>query len=107
MPSLPPMNDPRAIHRFFLNQIQQGETALTYGFTNEAVQHFAYAIVVCSQPTQLLQVLQQTLSPGVFKQLLATIPSVRQVISRSLLLIHFSLLRECAIRPEFRQLRRI
>lgn len=81
MPVLPSMNDPRAIHKFFLEQIQQGENALSTGCIDEAVQHFAYAVVVCGQPTQLLQVLQQSLSPGVFSKLVASLPEVRKVVT--------------------------
>lgn len=79
MPDLPSMNDRRAIHKFFLEQIQRGENALSTGCIDEAVQHFAYAVVVCGQPTQLLQVLQQSLSPGVFSKLVASLPEVRKV----------------------------
>ncbi len=80
MPALPPMNDPRAIHRFFLDQIQQGEVALSTGAVDEAINHFAYAVVVCGQPTQLLQVLQQSLSPAIFSRLVNALPSVRKVV---------------------------
>uniref|UniRef100_A0A0R3W3A8 Mitochondrial import receptor subunit TOM20 n=1 Tax=Taenia asiatica TaxID=60517 RepID=A0A0R3W3A8_TAEAS len=84
MPVLPSMNDPRAIHKFFLEQIQQGENALSTGCIDEAVQHFAYAVVVCGQPTQLLQVLQQSLSPGVFSKLVASLPEVRKVVTSTI-----------------------
>ncbi|KAL5108844.1 hypothetical protein TcWFU_004384 [Taenia crassiceps] len=80
MAVLPSMDDPRAVHRFFLEQIQQGENALSTGCIDEAVRHFAYAVVVCGQPTQLLQVLQQSLSPGVFSKLVASLPEVRKLV---------------------------
>ncbi|VDN10303.1 unnamed protein product [Dibothriocephalus latus] len=80
MPALPPLNDPKAIHRFFLEQIQQGEVALSTGAIDEAVQSFALAVVVCGQPTQLLQVLQQSLSPPVFSKLVSALPAVRKMV---------------------------
>lgn len=74
------MKDPRAIHRFFLDQIQKGEVALSAGEVEEAVNHFSYAVVVCGQPTQLLQVLQQSLSPPVFSKLVSSLPGTREVV---------------------------
>lgn len=79
-PTLPNLNDPRAIHRFFLEQVHLGESLLNAGHIEDAVQHFAYAVVVCGQPTQLLQVLQQSLSPSVFSMLVAALPDVRKII---------------------------
>nr|CDS28159.1 Mitochondrial import receptor subunit TOM20 [Hymenolepis microstoma] len=70
IPQLPSFNDPRAVHKFFLDQISAGETALTTGNIDEAVTHFAYAIVVCGQPTHLLQVLQASLSPNIFSKVI-------------------------------------
>ncbi|CAH8437009.1 unnamed protein product [Heterobilharzia americana] len=74
---LPPTNDPSAMQRFFLEQIQQGETALSMGSLDEGVKHFAVAVSVCGQPNQLLQVLQQSLSPSVFLRLIETLPSIQ------------------------------
>lgn len=85
MPQLPPLNDPRAIHKFFLDQISAGESALATGSVDEAVTHFAYAIVVCGQPTHLLQVLQSSLSPFVFSKVVSALPEVRQVCMISFL----------------------
>lgn len=79
MPQLPSFNDPRAVHRFFLDQISAGESALAIGNIDEAVTHFAYAIVVCGQPTHLLQVLQSSLSPSIFSKVVGALPEVRQV----------------------------
>ncbi|KER24658.1 hypothetical protein T265_07752 [Opisthorchis viverrini] len=77
---IPPLGDPGAMHKFFLEQIQQGELALSMGSVEEGVQHFAVAVTVCGQPTQLLQVLQQSLSPSVFTMLIEALPSVRNQI---------------------------
>ncbi|KAF5397046.1 Mitochondrial import receptor subunit TOM20 B [Paragonimus heterotremus] len=75
--SLPPLGDPGAMHKFFLEQIQLGESALSTGALEEGVQHFAVAVTVCGQPSQLLQVLQQSLSPTVFTMLVEALPAVR------------------------------
>ncbi|KAF8562329.1 hypothetical protein P879_11296 [Paragonimus westermani] len=75
--SLPPLGDPGAMHKFFLEQIQLGESALSTGAIEEGVQHFAVAVTVCGQPSQLLQVLQQSLSPTVFTLLVEALPAVR------------------------------
>ncbi|KAM3176743.1 hypothetical protein ACTXT7_005904 [Hymenolepis weldensis] len=80
MPQLPSFNDSRAVHRFFLDQISAGESALTTGNIDEAVTHFAYAIVVCGQPTHLLQVLQSSLSPSIFSRVVGALPEVRQTV---------------------------
>ncbi|VDM16877.1 unnamed protein product [Hydatigera taeniaeformis] len=87
VPALPAMNDPRAVHTFFLEQIQQGENALSSGCTDEAVRHFAYAVVVCGQPTQLLQVLQHSLSPAIFSKLVASLPEIRKISLRTFFLV--------------------
>ncbi|KAF6780057.1 hypothetical protein AHF37_00387 [Paragonimus kellicotti] len=60
--SLPPLGDPGAMHKFFLEQIQ------------------LVAVTVCGQPSQLLQVLQQSLSPTVFTMLVEALPAVRNQI---------------------------
>ncbi|THD19279.1 Mitochondrial import receptor subunit TOM20 [Fasciola hepatica] len=76
---LPPLGDPAALHKFFLEQIQQGELSLSLGAIEEGVQHFAVAVTVCGQPSQLLQVLQQSLSPSVFSMIVEALPSVRSL----------------------------
>lgn len=42
--------------RFFLKEIQAGEALISSGEIDEGVTHLANAVVVCGQPTQLLQV---------------------------------------------------
>ncbi|VDD76341.1 unnamed protein product [Mesocestoides corti] len=87
MPVLPPLNDRRAVQKFFFDQIQLGEAALSTGSIDEGVQHFAFAIV-CSQSPQLLQVLQQSLSPAIFSKLVAALPGVQKpLVLHSILLV--------------------
>uniref|UniRef100_A0A183BBP1 Translocase of outer mitochondrial membrane 20 n=1 Tax=Echinostoma caproni TaxID=27848 RepID=A0A183BBP1_9TREM len=88
---LPPLNDPGALHKFFLEQIQQGELALSMGAIEEGVQHFAVAVTVCGQPSQLLQVLQQSLSPTVFSMIVEALPSVRTNLNAPPLLEYYLL----------------
>lgn len=43
-------------YRFFLQEIQAGEALISSGDIEQGVTHLANAVVVCGQPTQLLQV---------------------------------------------------
>ncbi len=52
---------------------------LPSGDIESGVEHLSNAVAVCSQPQQLLQVLQQTLPPQVFQLLLQRLPIVSQV----------------------------
>lgn len=47
-----------------------GEAYIARGDLEKGVEHFANAVIVCGQPTQLLQVLQQTLPAQVFALLI-------------------------------------
>lgn len=47
-----------------------GEALIASGDIEQGVEHLANAIVVCGQPTQLLQILQQTLPAQVFNLLI-------------------------------------
>lgn len=47
-----------------------GEALISSGEVELGVEHMANAVVVCAQPTQLLQVLQQTLPAQVFTLLI-------------------------------------
>lgn len=58
------------LFRFFLQEIQNGETLIASGDIERGVEHLANAVVVCGQPAQLLQVLQQTLPAQVFTLLI-------------------------------------
>lgn len=47
-----------------------GEAYIARGDLEKGVEHFANAVIVCGQPSQLLQVLQQTLPSQVFAMLI-------------------------------------
>ncbi|XP_039280321.1 mitochondrial import receptor subunit TOM20 homolog [Nilaparvata lugens] len=72
---LPDMKDPEAVQCFFLKQIQMGEELLGQGDIDTAVDYLCNAVIVCGQPNQLLQVLQQTLPHQAFTLLAQRLPS--------------------------------
>ena len=55
------------------------EVGVFVGDVESGVEHLSKAVAVCSQPQQLLQVLQQTLPPQVFQLMLQRLPAVAQV----------------------------
>jgi len=67
---LPNLHDQEAIERYFLQEIQLGETLIATGDFENGVEHLANAIVVCGQPTRLLQILQTSLPAQVFAMLI-------------------------------------
>ncbi|KAI8116941.1 hypothetical protein FF38_09244 [Lucilia cuprina] len=67
---MPNLNDHEAIERYFLQEIQMGETLIARGDFENGVEHLANALVVCGQPARLLQVLQTTLPAQVFAMLI-------------------------------------
>ncbi|XP_017002187.1 mitochondrial import receptor subunit TOM20 homolog [Drosophila takahashii] len=69
-PGIPNLNDHEAIERYFLQEIQLGETLIARGDFETGVEHLANAIVVCGQPARLLQVLQSSLPAQVFAMLI-------------------------------------
>ncbi|XP_059622375.1 mitochondrial import receptor subunit TOM20 homolog [Phlebotomus argentipes] len=69
-PDMPNLMDKEAVQKFFLQEIQLGEMLISNGQIEQGVEHLANAVVVCGQPTQLLQVLQQTMPAQVFTLLI-------------------------------------
>lgn len=67
---IPDLTDHEAVQRYFLHEIQMGEGLISQGDITNGVEHLANAVIVCGQPTQLLQVLQQTLPAEVFTLLI-------------------------------------
>lgn len=67
------LNNHEDVQRYFLEQIQKGELLISQGMFDEGVQHLSNAVLVCGQPTQLLQVLQQTLPSEIFTSLIQRI----------------------------------
>ncbi|KXJ24774.1 mitochondrial import receptor subunit TOM20 homolog [Exaiptasia diaphana] len=75
---IPNTSDPAAIQKFFLEEVQLGEDALTQGDYESTVKHLTNAITVCGQPQQLLQLFQTTLPEHVFKMLLDNIQGMKK-----------------------------
>lgn len=73
---LPNFKDQDAVQRFFLQEIQLGEGLIMSGDIEGGVEHLANAVIVCGQPAQLLQVLQQTLPSQVFTLLIQRMKEV-------------------------------
>ncbi|XP_033120459.1 mitochondrial import receptor subunit TOM20 homolog, partial [Anneissia japonica] len=76
---LPDLQNPDAVQKFFLEEVQLGEELLAQGDFDNGVDHLSNAVAVCGQPQQLLQVLQQTLPPQVFQMLIQKLPGTSQV----------------------------
>lgn len=52
---IPDLTDHEAVQRYFLHEIQMGEALISQGDITNGVEHLANAVIVCGQPTQLLQ----------------------------------------------------
>ncbi|KAH8354474.1 hypothetical protein KR084_012051 [Drosophila pseudotakahashii] len=58
------------IEMYFMTQIHKGEGLITDGDIEGGVDHLINAILVCTQPGKLLQVLQNTLPVEIFTMML-------------------------------------
>ncbi|XP_060117488.1 TOMM20-like protein 1 [Heteronotia binoei] len=70
--------DAAKVQEFFLQEIQLGELWLSRGEHRKAIEHLTNAISLCTNPTQLMDVLEQTLPPEIFEMLVHRIPYVTQ-----------------------------
>ncbi|XP_039492057.1 mitochondrial import receptor subunit TOM20 homolog [Drosophila santomea] len=68
-PSSVPVNE-KDVEMYFMTQIHKGEGLITNGDIEGGVEHLINAILVCSQPGKLLQVLQNTLPVEIFTMML-------------------------------------
>lgn len=64
------LNDCEALHRYFAQEINLGETLIGRGEFENGVVHFVNALGVCEQPTRILGFFQATLSPQIFAMLI-------------------------------------
>ncbi|PAA93868.1 hypothetical protein BOX15_Mlig018642g1, partial [Macrostomum lignano] len=80
---LPDLRDAEAVQRFFMEEVQTGESLLGRGDIEGGVEHLATAIAVCAQPSHLLQMLQQTLPNEIFELILAALPKAKQKFSKA------------------------
>lgn len=79
---IPDLTDHEAVQRYFLHEIQMGEALISQGDITNGVEHLANAVIVCGQPTQLLQVLQQTLPAEVFTLLIHRMREFQSEVSQ-------------------------
>lgn len=80
---IPDLTDHEAVQRYFLHEIQMGEALISQGDITNGVEHLANAVIVCGQPTQLLQVLQQTLPAEVFTLLIHRMREFQSEVSQT------------------------
>ncbi|XP_068155254.1 mitochondrial import receptor subunit TOM20 homolog [Drosophila tropicalis] len=83
---IPDLSDHNEIERFFVKQVQMGESRIVNGDLEGAVDHFINAVVVCNQPTRLLQVLQGVLPPEVFNKLIARMQTYDKITRKATIL---------------------
>ncbi|XP_015278857.1 PREDICTED: TOMM20-like protein 1, partial [Gekko japonicus] len=76
--------DAAKVQDFFLQEIQLGELWLERGEQKKAIEHLTNAISLCTHPTELMNVLEQTLPPQVFEMLVHRIPHVTQRLEAAL-----------------------
>ncbi|CAF2325168.1 unnamed protein product [Rotaria sp. Silwood2] len=74
------MSNPEAMHRYFLEQIQQGEDCLSRGDFDNGIDHLAKAVVACSQPQNLMGFFQQTLPSEVFQELIGRLSELAESV---------------------------
>ena len=77
---MPDFSDQEAVQRFFLQEVQLGETLLAQGSLEEGVEHLALAVAVCGQPHALLGVLQETLPPPIYALLLQNLDGAQRKV---------------------------
>jgi len=70
----PDLSNPEAAQKFFLQELQLGEELLGNRDVEGGVEHLANAVAVCSQPQQLLGVMQQSVPPQIIQLILQRLP---------------------------------
>lgn len=66
---LPPMDDKASLEKFFVREIEIGEELIQAGEVERAVKHLSYAVVLCPQPQQLLNYMNEVLPTTAYKKL--------------------------------------
>ncbi|VDN08095.1 unnamed protein product [Thelazia callipaeda] len=75
--SFPNPRNASEIQAFFLQEVQLGEELLSDGHVDQGVEHLCNAITLCGQPSQLIQIFQQTLSSEQFNILVQKLPEAK------------------------------
>uniref|UniRef100_W8BPM5 Mitochondrial import receptor subunit TOM20 n=1 Tax=Ceratitis capitata TaxID=7213 RepID=W8BPM5_CERCA len=63
---IPNLSSQQAIERYFLQELKMGEELIERQEYENAVAHFANAVLVCGDPGRLLEMLQHTMPAQVF-----------------------------------------
>lgn len=82
---LPPLDDPSAIEKFFVKEIEIGEELMQAGEVDRAVKHLSYAVALCPQAQQLLQYMREVLPPSAYLALCNNLKTVNKRVTE-----HFS-----------------
>ncbi|EFO21141.1 MAS20 protein import receptor containing protein [Loa loa] len=75
--SLPNPHNATEMQAFFLQEVQLGEELLADGHTDEGIEHLCNAITLCGQPSQLIQIFEQTLPGEHFTLLVQKLPEAK------------------------------
>ncbi|KAJ6658044.1 hypothetical protein lerEdw1_001703 [Lerista edwardsae] len=73
------LKDSAGVQEYFLRELQLGERCLERGHHKKSIEHLTNAIAVCTEPSQLMEVYEQTLPPQVFEMLARRIQYVTEV----------------------------
>ncbi|VDN21974.1 unnamed protein product [Gongylonema pulchrum] len=80
--TLPNPHNPAEVQAYFLQEVQLGEELIGEGHVDRGVEHLCNAIVLCGQPSQLLQIFQQTLPNDHFALLVQKLPEAKMRLMR-------------------------
>uniref|UniRef100_A0A8R1XQC0 Mitochondrial import receptor subunit TOM20 homolog n=1 Tax=Onchocerca volvulus TaxID=6282 RepID=A0A8R1XQC0_ONCVO len=80
--SLPNPQNATEMQAFFLQEVQLGEELLADGHTVDGIEHLCNAITLCGQPSQLIQIFQQTLPSEHFALLVQKLPEAKARLMR-------------------------
>lgn len=77
--NIKPSDERLTIQRYFLQEIQLGESFLVCGDDEKAVIHFTRAIFLCKERSQLLQIMQDSLPAHVYTLLIKKIQNYNEM----------------------------
>uniref|UniRef100_A0A915PW82 Mitochondrial import receptor subunit TOM20 homolog n=1 Tax=Setaria digitata TaxID=48799 RepID=A0A915PW82_9BILA len=80
--SLPNPHNATEMQAFFLQEVQLGEELLADGHIDDGIEHLCNAITLCGQPSQLIQIFQQTLPSEHFALLVQKLPEAKVRLMR-------------------------
>ncbi|XP_021961636.1 mitochondrial import receptor subunit TOM20 homolog isoform X1 [Folsomia candida] len=78
---IPEFHSQDEVRTYFSQEVQMGHAFLDGGQIQEAILHFGRALSVYHEPQQLLSIWNQTLPPGIAQLILASRPTLGQVMN--------------------------